>query len=416
MLNKIFPRRTKPHLYAAATTDGPDLPLSIEPAEHLVYHLGVDDQYDKNLLKIGDAVKIGQRLCLNPPAQDYCLSGRAGHITASTQLTGTFGRRLVAVTISAAEGAQDVDEHFRNACRAPSLEKAGRYFGGLPGKPDFLGLADPENQIERLVILGVDDDLLGSTNSYFVKRQAAELAGGITLLKEISGVTDCWLFVPDYLESSISVPSVTVRTVSARYPEANREMLKNRISRETKTSSIDNTTAFFSAEAVCALHAVCSQDAPFPDKILTFVGKNGERRLVSTLVGTPIRAILDHFGESLHEGDRLVTGGPMKGTAVFSADFPVCPTTDIIMVQDRRDIIETEDVACINCGACVRVCPAHIQVNMLIRLLEAQQYDEAASRYNLFSCIECGLCSYVCEARIAVYQHIKIAKAALNHW
>jgi electron transport complex protein RnfC len=69
--------------------------------------------------------------------------------------------------------------------------------------------------------------------------------------------------------------------------------------------------------------------------------------------------------------------------------------------------------ACINCGECVRICPAKIQVNMLVRFLEAGLYDDAVDRYDLFSCIECGLCSYVCTAKIPVFQYIRLSKQEL---
>jgi len=51
---------------------------------------------------------------------------------------------------------------------------------------------------------------------------------------------------------------------------------------------------------------------------------------------------------------------------------------------------------------------------MLVRLLEAGHYEEAATSYDLHSCIECGLCSFVCVARIPIFQYIRLAKYELD--
>jgi electron transport complex protein RnfC len=51
---------------------------------------------------------------------------------------------------------------------------------------------------------------------------------------------------------------------------------------------------------------------------------------------------------------------------------------------------------------------------MLVRFLEANQYEEAADSYDLYSCIECGLCSYVCVSKIPIFQYIKLAKYELE--
>jgi len=51
---------------------------------------------------------------------------------------------------------------------------------------------------------------------------------------------------------------------------------------------------------------------------------------------------------------------------------------------------------------------------MLVRFLEAGQYEEAADNYDLFSCIECGLCSFVCVSRIPIFQYIKLAEYELE--
>ena len=107
-------------------------------------------------------------------------------------------------------------------------------------------------------------------------------------------------------------------------------------------------------------------------------------------------------------------GGPMTGSAVYALEHPVQPDTDSIIVVDRDKAAYVSDYPCINCGDCIRTCPAKIQVNMLVRFLEANQYEEAADNYDLHSCIECGLCSYVCVSRIPIFQYIKLAKYELE--
>ena len=127
-------------------------------------------------------------------------------------------------------------------------------------------------------------------------------------------------------------------------------------------------------------------------------------------IGTPIRDILETLNIETNPGDRLVLGGPMCGQAVYSEDIPVSFDTDAIMVQDQRDIVWDSDTHCVNCGECVRACPANIPINRLVRLLENGLYEESVKEYDLLSCIECGLCSDVCIGRIPVFQFIMLGK------
>jgi electron transport complex protein RnfC len=167
---------------------------------------------------------------------------------------------------------------------------------------------------------------------------------------------------------------------------------------------------FINAEAVVALsNAFINGQIPV-SKLLTVINKDRTTVHVRARIGTHVKEILAALDIETHHGDQLVLGGPMTGHALYSEDLPVLPDTDAIMVQDKDNVALTSHCHCINCGECVRACPARIPVNMLIRVLENGLYEEAAKDYDLLSCIECGLCSYVCTARIQIFHYIMLGK------
>ncbi len=314
------------------------------------------------------------------------------------------------------ESAQTVDESFKKVCQAPSLENARDFLAGLPGNPEFKVFFDTEKPVKAIVVLGVDDDLLSTTNQYFVKNNIIAVKTGIDLLCKIVGISSAILIVPQHLEQVAKSSGAIIKTVDSEYPSAQPELITRHIleTYEDGQSKSKSGIAFFSAEAVCAIGAAYNTGKLPLEKTVTFVSKDGKKRLVSVPIGTPLQDILNEFNETLNDGDRVIYGGPMKGISVFSTEYPVQPDTDIIIIQDKGQITERNDTACINCGECVRVCPANIQINLLIRFLEAGQYEEAADLYDLYSCIECGFCSYVCESRIPIFQHIRLAKHTLD--
>ena len=171
---------------------------------------------------------------------------------------------------------------------------------------------------------------------------------------------------------------------------------------------------FIRAEAVAAIGQAFSSGVLPVEKMVTVIDKQGGKHLARARLGTPVGALLEAFGVQVNDQDKIIFGGPMTGNAIYRETLPIGPDTDAIMVQDKSVIPLYSDYPCINCGDCVRICPANVPVNLLVRFLEAGQYTEGADLYDLYSCIECGLCSYVCVSRIPIYQYIKLAKYELG--
>jgi electron transport complex protein RnfC len=146
---------------------------------------------------------------------------------------------------------------------------------------------------------------------------------------------------------------------------------------------------------------------------MTIILKDGNPRLAEAPIGTPIGDVLKRFGATIAQGDRMVIGGPMRGSAVFALDHPVQPDTDALLLLDSATAAHISDYPCTNCGECVRVCPARMQINLLVRYLEAGKFEDAEESYDLSACVECGLCSYVCVSKIPILQYIVLAKHEL---
>ncbi len=395
----------------------PQAPLpAVTIAEAGKATLLIDQAYERKSqvdLTEGDAVQTGQKLAPFKDSEAYVISSVTGKVSAIYPYPGDFGKTFTAFDIQVA--ADDVAPPVEGL--APTLESLRTYLVDAPGKPALDLLGDPTRPIHTIVVSGVDTDLLVASNQYVVRTEIDAIAKGIEVLKAASGVEKIAIAVPrDLIAGFGHTGADELKSVSLDYPSGQPKLiLYQAFGSEVPAGKTcaDMGYAFFSAESVAAIGKTYETGQVPVEKMVTLIDKQGRVKVVAARLGTPVAAILEAAGIQTGDRDRLILGGPMTGTALYDAKQVVRADTDAIMIQDAADVTLVSDYSCINCGECVRTCPTRIQVNMLVRFLEAGQYEDGADLYDLHSCVDCGLCSYVCVARIPIYQYISLAKYEL---
>ena len=206
---------------------------------------------------------------------------------------------------------------------------------------------------------------------------------------------------------------IEVAALKTKYPQGGeRQLIYATTGRaiNSKMLPADAGCIVDNVETLVAINRAVKEGKPVMDRIFTVTGDAvANPGNFEYCIGMSYAEILEEAGGFKEDPEKMISGGPMMGFAVFSLEIPTTKTSSSLLCFKKDDVSASEVTACINCGRCVSVCPEQIVPSRLAKM--SQFHDsESFERWNGMECIECGSCSYICPAKRPLAQYIKTMK------
>lgn len=204
-------------------------------------------------------------------------------------------------------------------------------------------------------------------------------------------------------------PRMEVMALKTKYPQGGERQLIY------ATTGRAINSAMLPADAGCVVDNVATmisiyqavvEGRPSMERIVTVSGDAvKEPGNFKVPFGISQAELVEAAGGFKEDPQKLISGGPMMGFAMFTLDVPVTKTSSAILGFTKDEASKLEPTACINCGRCVEACPSRLIPSRLADYAENHN-EEAFAKHEGLECMECGSCSFVCPAKRPLKQAI----------
>ena len=207
-----------------------------------------------------------------------------------------------------------------------------------------------------------------------------------------------------------SEPDIEVKVLKTKYPQGGERCLIYAVTKRKINSSMlpaDAGCIVHNVDTIVSIYNAVMEKRPLTRRIVTVTGdavKNPRNFLV--YVGTPYTEIAEAAGGFISEPEKMISGGPMMGFAMYSLNVPVTKNTSSLLAFTHDTVKDKAESPCIRCGRCGEVCPENLLPAKLSTLARRGAMDAFVASYGM-ECVECGCCSYICPAKRQLTQSIK---------
>lgn len=418
--------------------DGKDLskdrPVKVVlPKGELVYamsqHLGAPST---PIVKKGDHVLVGQRIA---EASAFI----SAHICCS--VSGTVkaveprllpGGNMCQAIIVENDGKYETVEGFGEKRDYTKLSKeeiresvknAGIVGMGGAGFPNHVKITPKDdNAIDYVLVNAAECEPYLTSDYRMLLEQPEKLIGGLKILLQLfdkaKGVIGIEDNKPDCIELLTKLtadePRIEVQPLKTKYPQgAERALIYACTGRKVHSAILpaDMGCVVDNVDTVISIYNAVAENIPLIRRIVTITGdcvKTPQNFEVRT--GTNYAELLEEAGGLTCEPEKIISGGPMMGKAMFDINVPVTKTSSALLFLSHDDVAAMEPTACIRCGRCVEACPSNLVPQLMIGYAERNDI-EGFKQVGGMECYECGSCTFVCPAKRRLTQAFAQARA-----
>lgn len=415
--------------------DRPIKPLL--PGEELVFplsqHIGAPAS---PIVEVGDHVLRGQKIAeaggfVSAPVY-ASVSGEVKGIEMRFNPTGTKVRSIVIENDglykeSSWEETKPLKEMTKDEIKK-KISDAGVVGMGGAGFPTHVKLSPKEpEKIDYIIANCAECEPYITADYRRMLENTEDLISGMRVVLQLfdhaKGIFAIEDNKPDCIEKLRKLteqePRMEVKVLKTKYPQgAERQLIYATTKRAINSSMLpaDAGCIVDNVETMIAIHTAVVEGRPVLDRVVTVSGDAIEKPgNFKVLFGTNHRELIEAAGGFKTEPEKIISGGPMMGFAMFTLDAPITKTSSSILGFTKDEVLAHAPSACINCGRCVEACPSRLIPSRLADLAEHHD-EEGFKKMEGLECVECGSCSYVCPAKRQLKQSIgAMRKIALSH-
>ncbi len=218
---------------------------------------------------------------------------------------------------------------------------------------------------------------------------------------------DCVKILTDLTRNE---PKISVVALKTKYPQgAERQIIYAATGREINSSMLpaDAGCVVNNVDTIVAVYHAVKEGKPLMNRIVTVTGDAvNDPRNFYVRIGMNYKDLIDEAGGLKCTPEKIVSGGPMMGFALFDLNVPTTKTASALLCLTKDEVSALAPTPCINCGRCVEACPSRL-VPTKLAVLSEHHDEESFVANDGMECVECGCCSYVCPAKRHLTQSIK---------
>lgn len=299
------------------------------------------------------------------------------------------------------------------------IKEAGIVGMGGAGFPTYVKLSPKEPEKIEYVIANCAECEPYLTSDYRrMIEEPEKLVEGMKIILRLFDNAQGILAVEDNKPDCVKIltdltrnePKISVAALKTKYPQgAERQIIYAATGREINSSMLpaDAGCVVDNVDTIVAVYHAVKEGKPLMNRIVTVTGDAvNDPRNFYVRIGMNYKDLIDEAGGLKCTPEKIVSGGPMMGFALFDLNVPTTKTASALLCLTEDEVSALAPTPCINCGRCVEACPSRL-VPTKLAVLSEHHDEESFVANDGMECVECGCCSYVCPAKRHLTQSIK---------